>query len=110
VIAAGSLIGNSRARAPAAPQTYSIPQPTRAAENNQPAIRYMARPERYCMPFIAALWVALLVVVVQATISDVAAVFSTWRIPPAHPMVRSRGSCSAASRSPPGRRAWGESS
>lgn len=36
----------------------------------------MARPERYCMPFIASLWVALLVLVVQATISDVAAVFS----------------------------------
>ena len=40
------------------------------------SIRYMARPERYCLPFIAALWVALLVVVVHATVSDVAAVFT----------------------------------
>ena len=40
------------------------------------SIRYMARPERYCMPFIASLWAALLVVVVHATISDVAAVLS----------------------------------
>lgn len=51
------------------------------------SIRYMARPERYCMPFIASLWVALLVVVVQATISDLAAVFSYLedpvRAPPA---------------------------
>jgi hypothetical protein len=43
--------------------------------------RYMARPERYCMPFIAAMWVALLVVVVQATISDLAAVFSYLQDP-----------------------------
>jgi hypothetical protein len=40
------------------------------------SIRYMARPERYCMPFIASLWVALLMVIAHATISDFAAVLS----------------------------------
>ena len=39
------------------------------------ATRYLARPERGCVPFIAALWVALLVVVVHATVIDVGAVF-----------------------------------
>jgi len=37
--------------------------------------RYMARPERHCLPFVAALWVTLVVVVVHATVTDVAAVF-----------------------------------
>jgi len=40
------------------------------------SVRYMARPERHCLSFIASLWVALLVVVVHATLSDLAAVFS----------------------------------
>jgi hypothetical protein len=39
------------------------------------AVRYLVRPERYCLPFIAALWVTLAVAVVHATVLDVAAVF-----------------------------------
>lgn len=39
------------------------------------AARYMARPERFCLPFIAALWVTLVVAVAHATVTDVAAVF-----------------------------------
>ena len=39
------------------------------------AVRYMIRPERYCLPFIAALWVTIAVAVVHATVTDVAAVF-----------------------------------
>jgi hypothetical protein len=45
------------------------------------SIRYMARPERYCVPFIAALWVALLVAVVHATVMDLGAVFSFLKDP-----------------------------
>ena len=39
------------------------------------AARYMARPERFCLPFIAALWLTLVVAVAHATVTDVAAVF-----------------------------------
>jgi hypothetical protein len=39
------------------------------------AVRYAARPERGCIPFIAALWVTLVVIVAHATVTDVAAVF-----------------------------------
>jgi hypothetical protein len=39
------------------------------------ATRYMIRPERYCLPFIAALWVTLAVAVAHSTLTDVAAVF-----------------------------------
>jgi hypothetical protein len=39
------------------------------------ATRYMLRPERYCVPFIAALWVTLAVAVLHAGLTDVAAVF-----------------------------------
>ena len=39
------------------------------------AARYMARPERFCLPFIAALWVTLVIAVAHATVTDVAAVF-----------------------------------
>jgi hypothetical protein len=39
------------------------------------AVRYMVRPERYCLPFIAALWVTLAAAVIHATVTDVAAVF-----------------------------------
>jgi hypothetical protein len=38
------------------------------------SVRYMASPERFCLPFIAALWVTLVVTVVHATVTDVAAV------------------------------------
>lgn len=39
------------------------------------SIRYAARPERLCLRFISILWLTLLVVVVHATVTDVAAVF-----------------------------------
>ena len=39
------------------------------------ATRYAARPERLCLRFISILWVTLLVVIVHASITDVAAVF-----------------------------------
>ena len=39
------------------------------------AVRYMVRPERFCLPFIAALWVTIAVAVAHATVLDVAAVF-----------------------------------
>jgi hypothetical protein len=45
------------------------------------SIRYLTRPERYSLPFIGALWVALLAAVVHATVSDVAAVFSYLQDP-----------------------------
>ena len=45
------------------------------------SVRYMARPEQSCVPFIAALWVALLATVAHATISDVAAVFHYFEDP-----------------------------
>jgi hypothetical protein len=45
------------------------------------SVRYMARPERACVPFIAALWVALLATVAHATVSDVAAVFQYFEDP-----------------------------
>ena len=38
------------------------------------SFRYMVRPERLCVPFIAALWVTLLATVAHATLTDVAAV------------------------------------
>jgi hypothetical protein len=38
------------------------------------AARYMAGPQRYCVPFVAALWVTLAVAVAHATLTDVAAV------------------------------------
>jgi hypothetical protein len=39
------------------------------------ATRYALRPERLCLRFIAILWLTLLVVIVHASITDVAAVF-----------------------------------
>ena len=39
------------------------------------ATRYAIRPERLCLRFLAVLWVTLLVAVVHATVTDVAAVF-----------------------------------
>jgi|GEM_PF-527619 len=38
--------------------------------------RYAIRPERYCLRFIAVLWVTLAVAVTHATVTDVAAVFA----------------------------------
>ena len=55
------------------------------------AARYMARPERFCLPFIAALWVTLVVAVAHATVTDVAAVFRYLEEParaPDGPVVR----------------------
>ena len=40
------------------------------------SVRYAARPERYCLRFIAVLWVTLVVAVTHATVTDVAAVFA----------------------------------
>ena len=45
------------------------------------AVRYMVRPERYCLPFIAALWVTIAVAVVHATVTDLAAVFHYFEDP-----------------------------
>jgi hypothetical protein len=39
------------------------------------ATRYAIRPERLCVRFVAALWLTLLVAVVHATTTDLAAVF-----------------------------------
>jgi len=39
------------------------------------AIRYAIRPERLCLRFVSILWLTLLVVIVHATVLDVAAVF-----------------------------------
>src|SRR6476659_5145655 len=39
------------------------------------ATRYAIRPERLCLRFVAILWLTLLVVIVHATVTDVAAVF-----------------------------------
>ena len=43
------------------------------------AIRYAARPERLCLPFVAALWVTLVVAVVHASVTDLAAVFGYFQ-------------------------------
>jgi hypothetical protein len=40
------------------------------------AARYMARPERFSLPFVAAMWATLLVTVAHATLTDVAAVLA----------------------------------
>jgi hypothetical protein len=40
------------------------------------SVRYAVRPERYCLRFIAVLWVTLVVAVTHATVTDVAAVFA----------------------------------
>jgi len=45
------------------------------------AIRYAARPERLCLPFVAALWVTLLTAVVHASVTDLAAVFGYFQDP-----------------------------
>jgi hypothetical protein len=45
------------------------------------AVRYMIRPEPFCVSFIAALWVTLVVAVVHATVTDVAAVFHYFEDP-----------------------------
>lgn len=39
------------------------------------ATRYAIRPERLCLRFVSILWLTLLVVIVHASITDVAAVF-----------------------------------
>jgi hypothetical protein len=45
------------------------------------ATRYAIRPEVDCVRFIAALWLTLLVAVVHATVTDVAAVFRYFEDP-----------------------------
>jgi hypothetical protein len=40
------------------------------------AARYMVRPERFSLSFVAAMWVTLLVTVAHATLTDVAAVLA----------------------------------
>jgi hypothetical protein len=45
------------------------------------AIRYAVRPEPFCLRFIAALWLTLLVAVVHATVTDLAAVFRYFEDP-----------------------------
>ncbi|HEY7375278.1 MAG TPA: hypothetical protein VIF57_24170 [Polyangia bacterium] len=43
--------------------------------------RYAARPEPFCLRFVAAVWLTLLVAVVHATVTDVAAVFRYFEDP-----------------------------
>ena len=43
------------------------------------ATRYAIRPERLCLRFVALLWLTLLVAVVHASVTDVAAVFRLFR-------------------------------
>src|SRR5262245_924310 len=45
------------------------------------AVRYAARPDRLWLRFVAALWVTLLVSVVHASVTDVAAVFGYFDDP-----------------------------
>ena len=45
------------------------------------AARYAARPEPFCLRFVVALWSTLLVVVVHATVTDLAAVFRYFEDP-----------------------------
>ena len=45
------------------------------------AVRYAARPERQSLRFAAALWVTLVVAVVHASITDLAAVFGYFQDP-----------------------------
>ena len=45
------------------------------------ATRYALRPERLCLRFVSILWLTLLVVIVHATITDVAAVFHYFEDP-----------------------------
>jgi hypothetical protein len=45
------------------------------------ATRYALRPERLCLRFVALLWLTLLVAVVHASITDVAAVFQYFDDP-----------------------------
>ena len=40
------------------------------------AARYMVRPERFSLSFVAAMWVTLIVTVTHATLTDVAAVLA----------------------------------
>lgn len=45
------------------------------------AVRYAARPERQSLRFAVALWVTLVVAVVHASITDLAAVFAYFQDP-----------------------------
>src|SRR5439155_7922335 len=45
------------------------------------ATRYALRPERLCLRFVALLWLTLLVAVVHASVTDVAAVFRYFEDP-----------------------------
>jgi hypothetical protein len=45
------------------------------------ATRYSLRPERLCLRFVALLWLTLLVAVVHASVTDVAAVFRYFEDP-----------------------------
>ena len=45
------------------------------------ATRYAIRPERLCLRFVALLWLTLLVAVVHASVTDVAAVFRYFEDP-----------------------------
>jgi hypothetical protein len=45
------------------------------------ATRYAIRPERLCLRFVAVLWVTLMVAVVHATVTDLAAVFRYFEDP-----------------------------
>ena len=64
------------------------------------ATRYAIRPERLCLRFVAVLWVTLVVAVVHATVTDLAAVFRYFEDPARAPDSRDRAHCcSSASRS-----------
>jgi hypothetical protein len=45
------------------------------------ATRYAIRPERLCLRFVAILWLTLLVAIVHATVTDMAAVFRYFEDP-----------------------------
>ena len=74
------------------------------------ATRYALRPERLCLRFVAILWLTLLVVIVDATITDVAAVFHYLEDPLRAPAPKWRASWLAASRNRRGQGPWVASS
>jgi hypothetical protein len=45
------------------------------------AARYAARPEPFCLRFVVALWLTLVVAVLHATVTDLAAVFRYFEDP-----------------------------
>ena len=74
------------------------------------ATRYALRPERLCLRFVAILWLTLLVVIVHASITDVAAVFHYLEDPARAPDGQMARFWSGASRNRPVRRRWAGSS